>query len=344
MFEIKAENIASFIGSKEIVGDKKRVISGVSPLSVATKNTLAFLFDEKDSPLLSSSKAGIIVLPSNTLVEKKSIETTYIFTKNARVALARLSKLAFLSKKNTPTGISSSATIEKGAKIGENVSIMGGVYISSNTIIEKNCVIYPHVFIGENVHIGESNHIYAGVKIYADTVIGKNCVFNAGSVIGSEGFGFAKNDENKYEKIHHFGNVIIEDDVDIGANTCIDKGTMGSTRIKKNTKIDNLVQIAHNVTIGESTVIAAGTAIAGSTEIGNNCTIAGQVGVVGHIKIGNNVIVAAQSGVTHSLSDNVTVLGTPALDIGKQRRNLAIFSNLGNLYKKVTKIEKKVFV
>ena len=237
-------------------------------------------------------------------------------------------------------GISPHAYVSKSASVGENVYLGENVVISDNVSIGDNSKIYPNCYIGDNTVIGGDALIYPNVTIYRDSVIGKNCTFHAGVVIGSDGFGFAPQTDNEYKKIIQAGNVIIEDNVELGANTTIDRATLGSTIIRKGAKLDNLVQIAHNAEVGENTVIAAQSAVAGSSKVGKNCMIAGQVGISGHITIGDNVKIGGQSGIEHSIKDGDFYIGTPALEAAKTRRLYVYWRNFDQLVKKIYQLEK----
>jgi UDP-3-O-[3-hydroxymyristoyl] glucosamine N-acyltransferase len=232
------------------------------------------------------------------------------------------------------------AFISKTAKIGEEVYIGEFVSVGENVVIGNNVRLFPQTFIGDNVTIGDKTTVFAGVKIYHDCVVGRDCTLHAGIVIGADGFGFAPVTDNQYKKLIHAGNVVIHDNVEIGANTTVDRATLGSTVIRSGAKIDNLIQIAHNVEIGENTVIAAQTGISGSTKIGKNCLIAGQVGIIGHLNIGDNVKIGAQSGIEHDIRDGEVFLGTPALEVGKTRRLYVHWRNFDQLVKKIYQLEK----
>ncbi len=235
------------------------------------------------------------------------------------------------------------AVLSKTAKVGKDVYIGAFVYVGDNAMIGDNVNIYPNVYIGDNVVIKDNTTINPGVNVYHDCVIGAGCVIHSGVVIGSDGFGFVPVKDNNYKKIPQLGNVIIEDDVEIGANSTIDRATMGSTIIRRGVKLDNLIQLAHNVEIGENTVIAAQTGIAGSTKIGKDCMIAAQVGIVGHLKIADNVKIGAQSGVTNNINKvGDVVLGSPALNIHNKRRAVAIYRNLPELLRKINNLESEI--
>jgi UDP-3-O-[3-hydroxymyristoyl] glucosamine N-acyltransferase len=276
---------------------------------------------------------------NNDFVPLQPISATLIRVDNAYASFAKLLEI-FNKSKSSKTGVSSLSFISETARIGENAYIGEFVFIGENVVIGENVKMYPHVFIGDNTQIGDNSTFLSGVKIYHDTIIGSNCTFHSGVVVGSDGFGFAPQSENEYKKIIQVGNVIIEDNVEIGSNTTIDRASLGSTRICKGVKLDNLIQVGHAVEIGENTVIAAQTGIAGSTKIGKNCLIGGQVGIVGHLVIGDNVKIGAQSGIEHSINDGEAFLGTPAQEIGKARRLYVHWRNFDQIIKKINQIEK----
>jgi UDP-3-O-[3-hydroxymyristoyl] glucosamine N-acyltransferase len=264
-----------------------------------------------------------------------------IKVEDAYQAFAKL--LEFYNQvKLNKSGIEEPNYIHKTAKIGDNPYIGAFVYIGYNVKIGHNVKLYPQVYIGDNVEIKDNTTIFSGAKIYSETIIGSNCTIHSGAVIGSDGFGFAPSENGLYQKIPQIGNVIIEDYVDIGACTTIDRATLGSTIIKKGVKLDNLIQIAHNVQIGENTVIAALTGVAGSTKIGKNCMIGGQVGITGHATIGDNVKIQAQSGVVGSLKDNLVMQGSPAINYSDYFKSYVHFKNLPQLVSSVNNIEKEI--
>jgi len=237
-------------------------------------------------------------------------------------------------------GIEEMSFISGTAKLGENVYVGAFAYIGNDSVIGNNVKIYPQVYIGENVRIEDNTVLFSGVKIYPDCVVGKNCTLHSGAVIGSDGFGFAPDKNNNYKKVAQIGNVVIKDNVEIGSNTTIDRATLGSTVIHSGVKLDNLIQIAHNVEIGENTVIAAQTGVAGSTKIGKDCMIGGQVGIVGHIVIADRVKIAAQSGIGQSiLNEGETVQGSPAFESHDYKRTYVTFKKLPDLDKRISELE-----
>ncbi len=238
------------------------------------------------------------------------------------------------------SGIETPSFIDKSAVYGDDVYIGAFAYLSKNVVIGNNVKIYPNVFIGDNVKIGDNTTLFSGAKVYSESEIGKDCTIHSGVIIGSDGFGFVPNEKGEYNKVPQIGNVIIEDHVDIGSGTTIDRATLGSTFIRKGVKLDNQIQIAHNVEVDQNTVIASQTGIAGSTKIGKNCQIGGQVGIVGHIIIGNNVRIQAQSGIARSIKDNEVVQGSPALPYSDYNKSYVYFKNLPSLAKRIDALEK----
>lgn len=338
--EFQAKDIAAFLNG-EIDGDENVKVDKVSKIEEGEPGTLAFLANAKYENYLYTTKASI-VLVNKSFIPKSKIDVTLIKVDDAYQAFASLLDLYVQAKSMNKTGIEQPSFIHQSVLIKDDVYVGAFSYISKNANIGKNTKIHPQTFIGENVTIGDNCIIYAGVKIYDDCMIGNNCIMHSGVVIGSDGFGFAPQENKSYKKIPQIGNVIIEDNVEIGANTTIDCGTMGSTIIRKGVKIDNLIQIAHNCEIGENTVIAAQTGLAGSTKIGSSCKIAGQVGFAGHLSIGNNVIIAAQSGISKSIKNNETVFGTPALPIKDQIKAISVFKNLPKLRDEVIQLQREI--
>ena len=292
----------------------------------------------KYNQYLYSTKASITIVNKSFVVENK-IETTLIKVEDAYKAFSKL--LEFYNEvKNNKTGREEPYYFSKTAVIGENEYLGAFSYVGNNVVIGKNVKIYPNVYIADNVKIGDNCTFFAGVKIHSETVIGHNCLINAGAIIGADGFGFAPNSDGVYNKIPQTGNVVLEDNVEIGAATTIDRATLGSTIIRKGAKLDNQIQVAHNVEIGENTVIAAQTGISGSTKIGRNCMIGGQVGFAGHITIGDNVKIGAQSGVTKSIKDNQVINGTPAFGFSDFNKSYVYFKNLPKMASTLNKLER----
>ena len=279
-----------------IDGNKDAVVSSLSKIEEGKQGTLSFLSNPQYTSFIYETKATAVIVNKDFIAEK-STNTTLIRVDDAYESFRKLLEI-YNKLKNNQIGIDSSAFIDKTAKLGENIFIGALTHIGKDVKIGEGTRIHPQCFIGDNVSIGDNCILHAGVRIFNDCIVGNNCTFQANSIIGSDGFGFAPNSDGEYHKVPQIGNVVIEDNVEIGANTTIDRATLGSTVIQNGVKLDNLIQIAHNVEIGENTVIAAQTGIAGSTKIGKNCMIGGQVGIVGHLTIADEVKIAAQSGIS----------------------------------------------
>lgn len=331
------QQIADIIGAK-VEGNPDAIISKFSKIDAGEEQGLSFLANPKYTHHIYTTKATA-VLVSNDFQPTQALDCTLIRVENPYLAFAQLMTMS--QTKNVRTGISKHAAIAENVKIGENVYIGDFVSISEGVVLGDNVQVYPHTFIGANVTIGNNTTLHAGVKIYHNCVIGNNCAFHAGAIIGADGFGFAPQSDNQYTKIPQLGNVIIEDNVDIGAQTCIDRSTMGSTIIRKGVKLCNFIQVAHNCEIGENTVMAAMCGIAGSTKIGKNCIFGGQVGVNWHLNIGDNVQVGAQSAISNNLKDNSVVLGTPAFNASDCIKSYAIFKHLPSVVQRISDLEKK---
>lgn len=321
-----------------IEGNPNEEVNTLSKIEEGEKGSLTFLSNPKYNSFLYTTNASIAIVNKDFIPEKK-INTTLIKVEDAYKAFTKL--LEFYNEiKLDKKGIETPSFIHKSAKLGGEIYLGAFAYISENVTIGNNVKIYPNVFIGDNVKIGNNTTIFAGAKIYSESQIGNNCTIHSGVIIGSDGFGFVPNDKGEYSKVPQIGNVIIEDNVDIGSATTIDRATLGSTIIRKGVKLDNQIQIAHNVEVGKNTVIAAQAGIAGSTKIGENCQIGGQVGVVGHITIGNNVKIQAQSGIGRPLKDNAVVQGSPALPYSDYNKSYVHFKNLPKLVATINELEK----
>ncbi len=338
--EFKATDIAKFLNGK-IEGNADVTVHGISKIEEGKKGTLSFLANEKYEKFIYNTESSI-VLVNKSFVPKEKINTTLIKVEDAYQAFAALLKLYEQSIIEQKIGIETPSYIDSSVKKGEDIYVGAFAYIGKNVTLGNNVKIYPQAYIGDNTTIDDNSIIYSGVKIYPDVIIGKNCVIHSGAVIGSDGFGFAVQEDGTYDKIPQLGNVILEDNVDIGANTTIDCGTMGSTSIRKGAKVDNLVQIAHNCDIGENSVIAGQVGFAGTTKLGKNCRIAGQVGFAGHLNIGDNVQIGAQSGVSNSIKDNAIVFSTPAFDKKAAAKSAVIYRNLPKLRETIIRLEKEV--
>lgn len=332
-----AQQIAEILEG-DIVGNPDVEVSKLSKIEEGEKGSLTFLSNSKYNPYLYTTKASITIVDKSFVAEKK-IATTLIKVDDAYAAFSKL--LEFYNEvKNNKSGREEPHYISQSARIGKNEYIGAFAYLGNDVVIGDNVKIYPNSFIGDNVIIGDNCTIFAGAKICSETQIGANCVINTGAIIGSEGFGFAPNKAGTYNKIPQTGNVIIEDNVEIGAATTIDRATLGATIIRKGVKLDNQIQIGHNVEIGENTVIAAQTGISGSAKIGRNCMIGGQVGFAGHITVGDNVKIGAQSGVTKSVKENQVINGTPAFGISDFNKSYVYFKNLPKMASTLNKIER----
>ncbi len=335
-----ATDVAAFLHG-EIVGDGNVRVSNVSKIEEGKPGTLAFLANQKYEHYIYTTKASI-VLVNNSFVPKEEISATLIKVEDAYQAFASLLDLYVQSKASAKQGIEEPSYISKDVSVGKEIYVGAFAYIGKNAKIGNYSKIYPQVHIGDNVKIGDDCIIYPGVKIYDNCVIGNRCIIHAGAVIGADGFGFAPQADGTYKKIHQIGNVVLEDDVEIGANTTVDCGTMESTIIRKGVKLDNLIQIAHNVEVGQNTVMAAQTGISGSTKVGKNCMFGGQVGLGGHITVGDKVILGAQSGVAQNIKSNQTLLGSPAFDIKKAMRAYTLIKELPEIRKDVSLLKKEI--
>ncbi len=321
-------------------GDEGVQVSKLAKIEEGSKGSLTFLANPKYTHYIYSTQASITIV-NNDFVASNELSTTLIRVENAYKAFSQLLEYYNQVKMNK-TGIENPVFISESAKYGENLYLGAFSYIGENVKIGDNVKIYPNVYIGDNVTVGNNTTLFTGAKIYSETIIGESCVINSGVVIGADGFGFTPNEKGEYHKVPQTGNVIIEDNVDIGPGTTIDRATLGSTLIKKGVKLDNQIQIAHNVTIGENTVIAAQTGVAGSTKIGNNCIIGGQVGIAGHIVIGDNVKIQAQSGIGRNVKDNETLQGSPAFGYGDYNKSYVYFKNLPKIMERFNIVEKKL--
>ena len=338
--EFTAEDIAEFLNG-EVDGNTKVKVTTVSRIEEGKPGTLSFLGNPKYEHYIYSTQSSIVLVNKDFKTEKK-IETTLIRVDDAYQALAQLLEM-YEQSKPQKTGIEEPSFVSKSSRLGEKIYIGAFAYIGTNVQIGNNVKIYPHVYVGDNVIVGDNTILNSGVKIYEGCKIGAECIFHSGVVIGGDGFGFAPSSANNYKKVPQVGNVVIEDHVEIGANTCVDRATMGSTIIRKGVKLDNLIQVAHNVEIGENTVIAAQTGIAGSAKLGKNCMIGGQVGIVGHIALADEVKVAAQSGIGRNIKKEGAVLqGSPAFDFGPYQKSYVSFKNLPKLREQIIELEKEV--
>ncbi|MFA5820386.1 MAG: UDP-3-O-(3-hydroxymyristoyl)glucosamine N-acyltransferase [Bacteroidales bacterium] len=338
--EFTAATIAGFLNG-EIEGNPDIKVNTVAKIEEGQNGALSFLANPKYEHYLYTTKSSV-VLVNKSFVPSAKVDATLIKVENAYEAFASLLRLVDQSRPRKK-GIHTTVIIEATAKIGSDVYIGPYAYIGENSVIGDGCSVYPHVFIGDNTKLGKNCTINPGVKIYHDCLVGEGCIIHAGTVIGSDGFGFAPQSESEYMKIPQLGNVIIEDHVEIGANVTIDRATMGSTIIRKGVKLDNLIQIGHNVEVGENTVMAAQTGIAGSTKVGKNCMFGGQVGIAGHIKIANGTKIGAQAGILGEVKEeNTIILGSPAIDYKQFFKSSVIFKKLPELKIKIDALEKEV--
>lgn len=337
--EFKAINIADFLHGT-VEGDENISVSNVSRIEEGKPGTLAFLANPKYEKFLYETEASI-VLVNRDFVPERPVSCTLIRVDDPYQSIASLLEM-YQQAKTQKSGIEQPSYIDSSASIGDGIYVGAFAYVGAKAIVGKQSKIYPQVFIGSNVKIGSNTTIYAGAKIYDDTVIGDNCIIHAGAVIGSDGFGFAPTEDGSYKKVPQVGNVIIEDDVEIGANTTIDCSTMGSTIIRKGAKLDNLIQVAHNCEVGENTVMAALTGIAGSTKVGKNCMFAGQVGIAGHITIGDGVKIGAMAGVSNSVKAGKTVLGAPAMDHDKALKTYVVYRRLPEMRDQLIELQKEI--
>ena len=333
-----AEQIAGILEG-EVVGNPNAEVSTLSKIEEGTKGSLTFLSNPKYLNFIYSTQASVTIVNRNFVIEG-SITTTLIKVDDAYGAFAKVLTFYSQAKIDSKKGIEQPVFMSDDLKYGPDLYVGGFTYIGKNVTLGKNVKIYPNCYIGDNVTIGDNMLMHAGVRIYSDVIIGNNCCLHSGVIIGADGFGFAPNSNNSYDKIPQIGNVIIENDVEIGAGTTVDRATMGSTIIRNGVKLDNQIQIAHNVEIGENTVIAAQTGVAGSTKIGKHCTIGGQVGISGHIVIGNNVRIQAQSGVTKNLKDDEIVQGTPSFNYNDFSKSYVHFKNLPKMVIELNELRK----
>lgn len=336
--EFTAKQIADFIGGK-VEGDINATVNTFAKIEEGTKGAISFLSNPKYIHYIYDTQSSIVLINNDVELERP-VNTTLIRVENAYECVAKLLQL-YDAARPKKQGIDSLAFISPKATIGENVYIGAFAYIGDNAVIGNGTMVYPHATIGDNVKIGEKCKIYPNVVIYEGCKLGNEVTIHSGSVIGADGFGFAPNTEG-YAKIPQIGIVTIEDNVEIGANTCIDRSTMGSTIIRKGVKLDNLIQVAHNVEIGENTVMSAQVGIAGSTKIGSWCMFGGQVGLAGHITVGDKTFLGAQSGVPGNIKGDQTLIGTPPMEPKAYFKSQAIFRKLPEMYKQINELQKQL--
>ncbi len=334
-----AQQIAGILEG-DIVGSPDVEVSRLSKIEEGIEGSLTFLSNPKYTPYIYSTKASITIV-NRSFNPENNLQTTLIKVDDAYKSFSKLLEYYNVIKLNK-TGIEQPSHVSSSTIYGSNLYLGAFSYIGEHVTIGNDVKIYPGSYIGDNVIIGDNTVIFSGVKIYSETVIGNFCVLNSGVIIGADGFGFAPSENGEYSKVPQIGNVIIEDFVDIGAATTIDRATLGSTIIRKGVKLDNQIQIAHNVEIGKNTVIAAQTGVAGSAKIGENCLIGGQVGIAGHIAIGNNVRIQAQSGIARNVKDNEMLQGSPAIALSEYNKSYVHFKNLTKIVKDINELEKKI--
>ncbi len=336
--EFTAKQIAAYIGG-EIVGDENATVCTFAKIEEGMPGALSFLSNPKYTTYIYETQSSIVLVNSDFVAEKP-IKATLIKTANAYESLAKLMML-YESVKPKKKGVSPMAFVAKSATIGEDVYIGPFAYIGEKAVVGNNTVIEVNASVGDGATVGNDCILYNGVTVYHGCKVGNRCILHAGSVVGSDGFGFAPG-ANGYDKIPQIGIAVLEDDVEIGANTCIDRATMGATVIKRGVKLDNMVQVAHNVVIDEHTVMAAQCGVAGSTKVGRWCMVGGQTGISGHIQIGNQVKVGGHSAISNSVKDNKAVMGYPAFDHAQFARASVVFKKLPDMYREMEVLRKEV--
>ena len=338
--EVTAERIAQHFNG-EIIGDPNVKVSSVAKIEQGKPGNICFLANPKYENYLYTCKASVIII-NKTFKPKEPVEPTLILVDNAYEAVASLLDLLNTLKREQKRGKSWFSRCAWSSKIGKGVYVGEYSVVGRKSVVGKNTQIYPQVYVGNNVTIGENVILYPGVKIYDGCKIGNNCILHANVVIGSDGFGFAPTQDGSYKKIPQTGIVILEDNVEIGSNTVVDRATMGATIIRKGVKLDNLIQIAHNVEVGSNTVMASQVGIAGSTKVGEWCMFGGQVGLAGHIKIGNKVNLGAQSGVPGSLKDGQALIGTPPIEMKNYFKSSVLFKKLPDMAAELNSLKKEI--
>jgi UDP-3-O-[3-hydroxymyristoyl] glucosamine N-acyltransferase len=338
--EFSAVQIAQLLDGI-VEGNEQAMVSNLSKIEEGIAGTLSFLANPKYTNFIYETDASIVIVNKSLVLEKPiKIGCTLIRVEDSYASFAKLLEM-YNQVKGEKTGIEQPSFISENATLGENCYVGAFAYVGNNVKIGNNVKLYPHTYIGDNCTIGNDTTLFSGVKIYHECKIGNQVVIHSNTVVGSDGFGFAPQDGKEFAKVPQIGNVILEDNIEIGANCSIDRATLGSTILRKGVKLDNLVQIAHNVEIGENTVIAGLSGVAGSTKVGKNCMIAAQVGIVGHIKIADGVKIAGQAGVGSSiLKENEIVQGSPSFSLGDFRRSYVLFRNLPKLNDKINALEK----
>lgn len=338
--QFSALQLATMLDGK-LEGNPDVKVSNIAKIEEAGEGMLSFIANPKYEEFIYTTNASILIV-NESLVIERPIKSTLIRVKDAYSSFALLlEQYRYLT--GNKSGIQQPSYIPASVKMGENVFVGAFAYLGENVVLGNNVKIYPGVYLGDNVVVSNDSILYPGVKVYDNCIVGSRVMLHAGCVIGGDGFGFAPQPDGSYKKVPQIGNVVIHDDVEIGANTTIDRATMGSTVIRKGVKLDNLIQVAHNVDIGTNTVIAAQTGVSGSTKIGQNCVIGGQVGMVGHIHIADSTKINAQSGLSKSITvPNTSLTGSPAYDYKSSLKSQAIFRNLPDLEKRVKELEEMV--
>ena len=340
--EFSATQIAALLGGT-VEGDENTTVSNLSKIEEGKAGTLSFLANPKYTNYIYDTDASIVIVNKTLSLDKPIKSTcTLIRVEDSYASFATLLEM-YNQFKYSKTGIEQPSFINESAKYGANCYIGAFAYIGQNVKIGDNVKLYPHVYIGDNTTIADNTTLFSGVKVYHECVIGKNVTVHANTVIGSDGFGFAPQTGSEFAKVPQIGNVVIEDNVEIGSNCAIDRATLGSTILRKGVKLDNLVQIAHNAEVGDNTVIAGLSGVAGSTKVGKNCMIAAQVGIAGHLKIADGVKIAGQSGVGANIDkENDIVQGSPCFTVSDYRRSYVLFRSLPKLNDKINQLEKKL--
>ncbi len=334
--EFTASQIAGILEG-EVDGNPGVAVHKLSKIEEGEAGSLTFLANPKYTPYIYRTEASIIIVNKDFIPEQE-LNSTLIKVEDAYKAFSKL--LAYYNQvKNNKTGVEQPVFISDSATYGTDIYLGAFAYIGANVVLGDNVKIYPNVYIGDNVQIGDNTIVFAGAKIYSETQIGSDCVIHSGVILGADGFGFTPDENGEFAKVPQTGNVILEDHIDVGAGTTIDRATLGSTVLRRGVKLDNQIQIAHNVEIGEHTVIAAQTGIAGSTKIGRNCMIGGQVGIVGHIVIGDRVRIQAQSGISRNIKDDEVLQGSPAMVYGDYNKSYVHFRNLPRLVQRLENLE-----
>ncbi|MDR2912378.1 MAG: UDP-3-O-(3-hydroxymyristoyl)glucosamine N-acyltransferase [Alistipes sp.] len=337
--EFTAEMIAGFLGGT-IEGDPAAAVAEFAKIEEGHEGTLSFLANPKYEHHVYTTRSSIVIV-GRDFVASGPVSATLIRVDDAYAAFASLLRL-YRENQPRPVGVSSRAAVSEEAVVGSDCYVGDFAVVESGVVLGDGVAVYPQSYVGRGVRIGAGSTIHAGVKIYEGCVIGQRVVIHAGTVVGADGFGFAPGADGVFEKIPQIGNVVIEDDVEVGANTCIDRATMGSTVLRRGVKLDNLIQVGHNVEIGENTVVAAQAGMAGSSKVGRGCMLGGQVGLAGHLTLGDGVKMGAQSGVDHDVPAGGTLLGSPGLPGIRFHRSWAVFRALPELNQRVAALEKVI--